>query len=586
MLAGAVLATGVQAQETPPLGIGVIGGDGVVWAYRNDASPATGGNLLRFCYQIRSKGGASRYWPGPVVVGDVSVAVTSGTGLHTFFRDGTHRHYLPDPRIMRTGPPFADLGEVDSPGEKPPVAICWDEDASSLVAIISAAQAAALSPRVPRSDTEPAEETQSEPPADGAGNKPTAPIPKATTPPSPTIATPFAIVRYVSRRWTVDRAAPPDLLADGVVAGVLSREGTVHLIYADSKISRTYRHRLLPADADRWSDATTLTLPARAEPVALGWQDDRPTLLYREAAPAGVTFGSISLEGGVWKSGPVLAKNAAEAQTFGEPVAVSFSGTSVAVAVTDDVGDIRIGTWSVASGGAVQPLTIAPPLAPSLFPKVDPTTQHILQYAILLAALAAVFVWRRDNVMVIIPVGEHNRYARLQHRVLALILDLAILAPAWGLLLYRLIDQSDQGITLTEQLMQNRGTLPAAWFWSWAIIGGVFAVYATVFEHWLGATPGKRILGCRVVAENGTRCSLRSILIRNALRPIEFHFTAIALLVFLTPSQQRLGDILAGVIVVERVESDGRDDRESPDDDTDEDPDDFDDDSDHTDVTV
>lgn len=523
------LCGATHAQHPGPLEIGLFGGDDAIWIYRQDSSPHADTKLLRFAYQMT---GAPRYWAGPVVIGDVVLGTTTGPGLHVFFRDGTHRHYIPDPRIMRTGPPFADLGEVDAPGEKPPWGVCWDRGASCLRVVISAAQAAALVSEVPRT---------------GSTVDPAAPA----TP----VDTPFALARYASRRWTLEGSAPRDLVDGASLTGILSHDDGVHLVYADDGSANLFRHRTRPAGSNRWSEPTTFALPNGAIPMTLEWHDDTPVLLYREAAPTGVTIGSIRCENGAWTSGPALAKNAAEAQKFETPVTGALAGDAVAVGMVDPLGDLRMGTWSATTGGALHAPAIVPPLAPSLFPRVDPGTQHLLQYAILMTALGAVFVWRRDNVMVVIPVGEGYRYARFQHRVLALTLDLVILAPAWGLLLFRLMDQSELGITFTEQLLQHRGTLPPAWFWSWGIIGGVFAIYATVFEYWLGATPGKRILGCRVVAEHGQRCSFRTIFIRNAVRPIEFHFTAIALLVFLTPSRQRLGDILGGAIVVERADS-------------------------------
>ncbi len=566
-----LFSTMALAQHTRPLEIGVIGGDGVLWAYRRDASETNSADLLRFCYQMTDDSSTHRFWPGPVVVGEVAVATTQGTGLHTFFRDGTHRHYLPDPRIMRTGPPFSDLGEVALPLQTPPLAVCWDEGNFCLVAVISAAQAAALPPPHHEEAKTTTGQTTKEnaEKATSTEDPPETPASMSVASPQPAIPTPFALARYSARQWILDRATPPDLGAEGVIVGVLARDGTTHLVYADGVGSHTLHHRVLPATGDTWSEKTTWKLSAHTEPVALGWQHDQPVVVFRETALNGVTIGTISMVEGKWKAGPLLAKNAAEAERFEDAPEASVAGASVVVAISDPQGDVRIGTWSVASGGVVQAPAIAPPLAPSLFPKADPAARHILQYAILLAALAAVFIWRRDNVMLLIPVGKHNHYARFQHRFLAFTMDLVILAPVWGFILYRLTDQSDQGITIAEQLMQNRNTLPAAWFWSWAIIGAVFAPYATIFEHWLGATPGKRIIGCRVVTERGRPCSFPSILIRNAVRPIEFHFTAIALLVFLTPSRQRLGDILSGTIVVETADREGVEGNEADDENSD-----------------
>ena len=62
---------------------------------------------------------------------------------------------------------------------------------------------------------------------------------------------------------------------------------------------------------------------------------------------------------------------------------------------------------------------------------------------------------------------------------------------------------------------------------------------------------GKRIFNLRVVGDDFLRCPGRTIVLRNLLRIIEFHFLPLALLVVLTPSRQRIGDVFARTLVVE-----------------------------------
>ena len=70
-----------------------------------------------------------------------------------------------------------------------------------------------------------------------------------------------------------------------------------------------------------------------------------------------------------------------------------------------------------------------------------------------------------------------------------------------------------------------------------------------------GATPGKRALGLRVTADNGTPVTLAASLIRNLLRfvdflPFGYAFGLVAIL--LTPDFRRLGDLAAGTLVIYR----------------------------------
>lgn len=543
-----------RAQDLTAAGLGLTGGDGVLWVHRRDASPPPQTrDLLRFAYQYTDGTKSNRFWSGPIVMGQVSHSVATGKSLHVFFTDGAHHHYLPDPRIMQQEPPYTDLPDVDLPLQTAPIAACWDAKNEQLFVVITAAQAAELTraqrelDAVSPDDDDLAEAGETDDEEDDGRDVP---------PVQPPIDTPFAIARYTPQRWVIDRPTPRELNAEARIDGILARGETVHVFYTATANVNDYRHRISASAEAAWSDATTLTLPPAATPVAYGWFDNHPYVIIAEEAPGGVTIGSVREVDGAWQTGPLLAKNAAEPVRFTTPTAVTSLGTSIAVAFPTKRGDVQIGTWSIAKGSAEATPAIVAPLSPTRFPRVNPTSRHLLQYAFFLALLTAIFVWRRDNMMVVVPLGPNQQYARTSCRMLALVLDLVILSPVWGLTLYQLLERSGDGVPIAEQVLQSPDQKPAMWFWLWAIIGTIFAVYAAIFERLIGATPGKRIVGCSVVGNGGGPGSLRSILIRNALRPIEFHMPPIALLVFLTPSRQRLGDIFAGTVVVETMPED------------------------------
>lgn len=82
----------------------------------------------------------------------------------------------------------------------------------------------------------------------------------------------------------------------------------------------------------------------------------------------------------------------------------------------------------------------------------------------------------------------------------------------------------------------------------------LFDGYFIIFEWlWSGRTPGKRLIGIRVVRDGGFALDFTSSVIRNAIRILEFAlgFYAIsALATLLSPRNRRLGDMAAGTIVV------------------------------------
>ena len=78
--------------------------------------------------------------------------------------------------------------------------------------------------------------------------------------------------------------------------------------------------------------------------------------------------------------------------------------------------------------------------------------------------------------------------------------------------------------------------------------------YWIVLElRWNGQTPGERLLGLRVVAENGLRLEPAQVVLRNVLRPVDLLpglFGLGGLVALLHPEHRRLGDLVAGTLVI------------------------------------
>ena len=92
---------------------------------------------------------------------------------------------------------------------------------------------------------------------------------------------------------------------------------------------------------------------------------------------------------------------------------------------------------------------------------------------------------------------------------------------------------------------------------------GVWLFFALVLFHFLvfevaiGASVGKLLLGLRVRASAGGRAGLRAVAIRTVLRPVDgLPYVVPNLLGFIVlangPKHQRIGDRLAGTVVVRR----------------------------------
>jgi uncharacterized RDD family membrane protein YckC len=86
---------------------------------------------------------------------------------------------------------------------------------------------------------------------------------------------------------------------------------------------------------------------------------------------------------------------------------------------------------------------------------------------------------------------------------------------------------------------------------------GVFSLqwgYFAVFEIiWNGQTPGKRQAGIRVINESGRQASVYEAVARNLLRAVDSLpgvYAVGALVMFISPQHKRLGDYVAGTVVI------------------------------------
>jgi uncharacterized RDD family membrane protein YckC len=86
------------------------------------------------------------------------------------------------------------------------------------------------------------------------------------------------------------------------------------------------------------------------------------------------------------------------------------------------------------------------------------------------------------------------------------------------------------------------------------VIFAIFFGYFILFEGlWNGQTPGKKLLGIRVVRDGGYPIDMGAALVRNLIRVGEFilgYYLLSAISTVLSPENKRLGDIAAGTIVV------------------------------------
>ncbi|MDP7287481.1 MAG: RDD family protein [Phycisphaerae bacterium] len=84
----------------------------------------------------------------------------------------------------------------------------------------------------------------------------------------------------------------------------------------------------------------------------------------------------------------------------------------------------------------------------------------------------------------------------------------------------------------------------------------VWIAYGSIMEHRFGATLGKMAMKLEVVSIDGQRPAIQQVIIRNLIRPIEISLLPVLIITvslsFLTRTRQRLGDLPAKTVVVEK----------------------------------
>ena len=150
----------------------------------------------------------------------------------------------------------------------------------------------------------------------------------------------------------------------------------------------------------------------------------------------------------------------------------------------------------------------------------------------------------------------HFALASIGNRFIACAIDHGIQGLALGLI----------GITaaILASFSFIEETLSSAPKWVYAVmillLFLVFAGYFAFFEWiWNGQTPGKRWLKLRVIREDGRPITFWEAAVRNLLRSFDMMpmpFYSIGLIsVFSTTRDQRIGDMVAGTVVVREREA-------------------------------
>jgi uncharacterized RDD family membrane protein YckC len=137
--------------------------------------------------------------------------------------------------------------------------------------------------------------------------------------------------------------------------------------------------------------------------------------------------------------------------------------------------------------------------------------------------------------------------AGIASRFLAAFVDHLVIFTVWFVLLFAAI------------ALMGSGLLPALdSLWIFVILGALLffmlSGYFILFEMlWGGQSPGKRLVGLRVLHADGTPLTLVDSLVRNLVRWIDFlpvYYGVGLIAMFFSRESRRLGDLAAGTLVI------------------------------------
>jgi uncharacterized RDD family membrane protein YckC len=129
-------------------------------------------------------------------------------------------------------------------------------------------------------------------------------------------------------------------------------------------------------------------------------------------------------------------------------------------------------------------------------------------------------------------------------RVIAVSIDGLALALTLALLLWA-------SITVLGETIEGAGAALLATFTSLGMVIVWFCAFETL---WRGRTPGKAVMGLRVISADGTSVRFQQAFLRAAMTLVDFFLIPVGFIavvaVLLSPRDQRLGDMAAGTLVV------------------------------------
>ena len=196
-------------------------------------------------------------------------------------------------------------------------------------------------------------------------------------------------------------------------------------------------------------------------------------------------------------------------------------------------------------------------------------TREIIDYFLLaIPALLLVFILfgrrKRPTGPMILPAQFIP--GALPKRLVAMIIDWVPFSLL-GILVLKVISPDLTIEDITAAFMAEQQNIPVEPVLCMLGSLAAWVIYGSIMESRFGATLGKMAMRLEVTSADGKGPTIRQAILRNLIRPIELSWPIIIFTMavpLLMRTRQRLGDIMARTVVVEKVRSLNSDDSQKP----------------------
>lgn len=525
MAVAAVLAGGmsarVDAQDWKAARVWAIGGDAHVWVVAASSAKGTALSNMQFWYSPISGDGPiqPRQRPFlPPVMGNPLAVAADAVGLRVLFSDLTVCDYFPK-RSFTPGASWQEQCRIA------PLAWCGDATEPVLWALV---ETQALTPP-PATEGDEAEETK--------------------PPPVEEIHEHWTVLRLQEGVWR--RVAGPSAADGGRRFWMASRAGDLNLFWAHEK-----EVQVASLHEGQWGPVEVVLKGESVRHAWTGVNADGPMFIACKSRDSGA--GPVEVyqrRNNAWSMVGQLREGNEFLSVDPQTASLAVAAEQVVVARRTPKGQVEFGTCDPEGERPVRfeelSLYREPPTAPSEW-------QDAVVLGLVLGVMTLVLWMRRSQVAapISLPVGLVP--AAVWRRVLATALDFApaviLLMPWWfSVMPDAALHGNLQSISRQADDPELQAKLAPVEYTTVLVYG----LWCMIWEMLIGTSPGKYMFGCKVLSVLGTRARPRQILVRNLVRVLMVSMGAsgmivtLMMIVMVTRNRQRVGDLLAGTIVVE-----------------------------------